>query len=342
MSTIHDVARKARVSVMTVSRTLNAPAKVSAKTRKTIHRVMEQLGYEPNQIARSLVRKKSSTLGIIMPDIKNTFFNSWFRAVEHSARLLHYNLLLCNTDENPELELSNVRLLLGQRVGGIILIPHSRESALRIRRSQLPFILVDRVLDNLAADCVSTDHYAGAYDATDYLISLGHTRIAVLRGPGVLYPDGERYRGFRVAMQRKDIPIRPHYVCNCEFQEEMAFETTKRLLMSPQRPTAIFSFNSLMTIGAIKAIRTLGLSIPDAVSIVTYDEIPGHAVFSPRMTYVQQPIEKLGQEAARIIIERIEGTRKGEYVRVLLPPALVIGESCRPCGAMSGYSPVKN
>jgi len=342
MSTIHDVARKARVSVMTVSRTLNAPAKVSAKTRKTIHRVMDQLGYEPNQIARSLVRKKSSTLGIIMPDIKNTFFNSWFRAVEHAARLLHYNLILCNTDENPELEISNVRLMLGQRVDGIILIPHSRESALRIRRSQLPFILVDRVFDDLASDCVSTDHYAGAFAATDYLIGLGHTRIAVLRGPGVLYPDVERYRGFRDAMERKEIPIHSQHVCNCEFQEALAFETTTRLLMSHQRPTALFSFNSLMTIGAIKAIRTLGLSIPDGVSIVTYDEIPGHAVFSPRMTFVQQPIESLGQEAARIIIERIEGVRKGEFSRVLLSPALVVGESCRPCGAKSVYSPVKH
>ncbi|MGA9119189.1 MAG: LacI family DNA-binding transcriptional regulator [Bacteroidota bacterium] len=328
MATIHDVARKARVSVMTVSRTLNSPSKVSAKTRTTIHEVMEQLGYEPNLIARSLVRRRTNTLGIIMPDIKNTFFNSWFRAVEEVARSVRYNLLLCNTDEDAWHELQAVRLMLGQRVDGIIIVPHARESVLHLRRSRRPFILVDRVFNDVDTDSVSTDHYGGAYAATAHLTGLGHRSIAVLRGPGVLYPDVERYRGFSDAMKQERIPVLQQLVCNCEFQEGMAFEATKQLLLMEPRPTAVFSFNSLMTVGVLKAMRTLNLSIPDDLSVVTYDEIPGHSVFTPSITYVQQPVEALGREATQIMLDRIERPRKKDYARVLLAPTLVAGESC--------------
>ena len=328
MSTIHDVAKKAGVSVMTVSRTLNSPGKVSPKTRRKIFRVMEMLGYEPNQIARSLVKSKTHTLGIIMPDIKNTFFNSWFREVEQVARSVGYNLVLSNTDENAEHELQSVRLMLGQRVDGIVLVPHARESVLPIQRSQRPFVLVDRIFDNIEADAVSTDHYAGAFAATDYLTGLGHRAIAVLRGPGILYPDVERYRGFADAMKKRKLPIDTGLVRNCEFEEALAYQATKDLVTWTPTPTAIFSFNSLMTIGVIKALRELRLKIPDDISIVTYDEIPGHSIFTPSITYVQQPIDILGREATRIILQRIEHAGKKEFAQILLPPTLVMGESC--------------
>ncbi len=342
MSTIHDVARKAGVSVMTVSRTLNNPGKVSAITRRRIHRVMEQLGYEPNQIARSLVKSKTHTLGIIMPDIKNTFFNSWFREVEQVARTVGYNLLLSNTDENAEHELQSVRLMLGQRVDGIVLVPHARESVLPILRSQRPFILVDRVYDDVAVDAVSTDHYAGAVAATEYLIGLGHRSIAVLRGAGILFPDVERYRGFTDAMKKRKIPVDPGLVRNCEFQEAPAYQATKDLMSWTPVPTAFFSFNSLMTIGVMKALHELRLRIPDDISLVTYDQIPGHAVFSPSITYVQQPIEILGREATRMILQRIERTGKKEFARILLPPTLVIGESCRKLNQRHPSVPTKH
>jgi len=329
MSTIFDVAKKAGVSVMTVSRTLNSPGKVSLKTRKKITRAMEALGYEPNQIARSLVKSKTHILGIIMPDIKNTFFNSWFREVEQVARSMGYNLLLCNTDEDVEHELQSVRLMLGQRVDGIVIVPHARESVLPIQRSQRPFILVDRFLDDIEADAVSTDHYAGAVEATEYLLSLGHRSIAVLRGPGILFPDVERYRGFADAMKKWEVPIDPRLVRNCEFQEAIAYQTTKDLLSRTPAPTAVFSFNSLMTIGVMKALSDLDLRIPDDLSIITYDQIPGYSIVTPTITYIQQPIEILGREATRIILQRIERKGSEEIVRTLIPPKLVVGTSCR-------------
>jgi LacI family transcriptional regulator len=329
MPTIHDVAKKAKVSVMTVSRVMNNPEKVSPKTIQRIHRVMERLGYQPSHIARSLVRKKTNTLGIVMPDIKNTFFNSWFRWVEEYARTFNYTLLLCNTDESIEHEMNHVRLLQAQRVDGIMIVAHAHESVLYLKRSKMPFVLVDRVYPEVEADYITTDHYSGAFDATEYLIKLGHRNIGILKGPGILFPDVERYRGFCDAMKKHRIKISPFFIRNCEFQETRSHETVIELLGSENRPTALFSFNSLMTIGAIKAIHSMNFSIPKDISLVGFDEIPGHGIFTPSVTYVLQPIEELGRNATKILLEKIEHPTSGKKHRLFLKPKLIVGDSCR-------------
>ena len=329
MLTIRDVAKKANVSVMTVSRMMNDPEKVSPKTTQKIRQIMNQLGYHPSHIARSLVKKKTNTLGIVMPDIKNTFFNSWFRWVEDYARSFDYNLLLCNTDENAEYEINQIRLLLSQRVDGIIIVPHAQVSVSYLKKSRIPFVLVDRVIADSGADSITTDHYTGAYEATEYLIKLGHTHIGVLKGPGTLYPDVERYRGFCDSMKNHKLKIDVSLLKNCEFQEGNAFEAVIELLKSENPPTAIFSFNSLMTIGAINAMNELKLSIPDDLSIVGFDEIPGQSFFRPKITYVLQPIEELGRNATKIILEKIEYPARKKSIRIFLKPKFIIGESCQ-------------
>jgi LacI family transcriptional regulator len=329
MMTIHDVAKKAKVSVMTVSRMMNDPEKVSAKTIQKIQRTMDQLGYHPNYIARSLVRKKTNTLGIVMPDIKNTFFNSWFRSVEDYARSFNYNLLLCNTDENSEYEMNHIHLLLSQRVDGIIIVPHTQTSVLYLKKSRIPFVLVDRVFSDIEADCITTDHYAGAFAATEYLIKLGHRHIGILKGPGILYPDVERYRGFCDSMKKHNLKIDISHIRNCEFQEGKSYEAVSEMLKSEEPPTALFSFNSLMTIGAINAMHALKRSIPKDLSIVSFDEIPGQIIFRPKITYVFQPIEELGRNTTQIILDKIEHPSRKKSHRIYLKPELIVGESCR-------------
>jgi LacI family transcriptional regulator len=329
MPTILDVAKKAKVSVMTVSRMMNNPGKVSTKTIRNIYQTMDQLGYQPSHIARSLVRKKTNTLGIVMPDIKNTFFNSWFRGVEEYARSFNYTLLLCNTDENVEHEMNHVRLLHSHRVDGIMIVAHSHDSVAYLKKSKMPFILVDRVYPEVESDFVTTDHYSGAFDAVEYLVSLGHKKIGVLKGPGILYPDVERYRGFSDVMKKHRLKNSQLYVRNCEFQESLAFDAVAELLENEDRPTAIFSFNSLMTIGAVKAIQSKKLSMPDRISLIGYDEIPGQTIFKPTMTYVLQPIEELGRNATKILLEKIMHPRDKKKHRVFLKPKLIVGDSCR-------------
>ncbi|MDP3446146.1 MAG: LacI family DNA-binding transcriptional regulator, partial [Ignavibacteria bacterium] len=158
MPTIFDVAKKASVSVMTVSRVLNNPKIVSKKTINKVHMVMDNLGYQPSQIARSMVKKKTNTIGVIMPDIKNTFFNNWFRFIEDYASSHNYNLLLCNTDEEPTKELKYVKLFQSQRVDGVLITPCSRESIEYLLRTKMNFVSVDRLFEDMKTDCVTTNH----------------------------------------------------------------------------------------------------------------------------------------------------------------------------------------
>jgi LacI family transcriptional regulator len=329
MATIFDVAARAKVSVITVSRLLNNPSIVSSKTADKIFSVMEDLNYQPSQIARSLVKKKTNTIGVIMPDVKNTFFNSWFRFVEDYASTHQYNLLLCNTDEEPAKELKYIKLFQAQRVDGVIIVPCSKKSVEYLAKSDLKFILVDRIFDNIKTDCVSTDHFEGAFEATEYLIKLGHRKIAVLRGAGELYPDIERYRGFCAAMKKHNVKINENLVLNCEFDDSYACKTMRELLKKKEMPTAIFSFNSVMMTGVIGAIKDANLEIPKHISLLCFDEIPGYNIFSPRITSVVQQIESLGREATRILIERIKNPIPVKPKRILLKPELVIGDSCK-------------
>ena len=291
MSTIFDVAKKAQVSIITVSRLLNNPKLVSARTAEKITRAMEELNYQPSQIARSLVKKQTNTIGVIMSDIKNTFFNNWFRIVEDYASKHGYNLLLCNTDENPAREMKYVKLLQSQRVDGLIIIPCSEKSVDYLLKSNLNFILVDRILREQKTSYVSTDHYMGAYEATEYLIKLGHRKIAVLKGGGILYPDIERYAGFKDAMKKNNINIEEKFVLNCEFDEMKGYNATLKLMEMNPKPTAVFSFNSKMMNGTIKAVQKLELAIPDDISLICFDQIPGYEIFQPKIACIIQPIK---------------------------------------------------
>ncbi len=328
MSTIFDVAEKAKVSVITVSRLLNNPDIVSANTAKKILQAMEELNYQPSQIARSLVKKRTNTIGVIMPNIKNTFFNSWYRFIEDYANSHGFNLLLCNTDNDPVKEMKYIKLFQSQRVDGILIVPAAKKSVEYLIKSKINFILTDRLYKDLKANFVTNDHYQGAYEATEYLIELGHKKIAVLKGPGKLFPDVERYAGYKDAMEKHGIKIDESLVLDTQFNEELAAAATEKLMTRKEKPTAIFPFNSLTTIGAIKSILDLGLKIPDDVSLLSYDEIPGYEIFRPKITHISQPVSLLGKDSMLALIEIIKNPNSNKRTKIYLKPKLVIGDSC--------------
>ena len=329
MSTIFDVAEKAKVSVITVSRLLNNPEIVSANTAKKIIRAMEDLNYQPSQIARSMVKKKTNIIGVIMPNIKNTFFNSWYWYIEDYANSHGFNLLLCNTDNDPVKEMKYIKLFQSQRVDGILIVPAAKKSVEYLLKSKINFILTDRLYKDLKTNFVTNDHYQGAYEATEYLIKLGHKKIAVLKGPGILFPDVERYAGFKDAMDKHGIKIDEHLVLDTQFKENLAAIATKELMTRGERPTAIFPFNSLTTIGAIKSILDLGLKIPHDVSLLSYDEIAGYEIFRPKITHVRQPVSLLGRDSMLALIELIKNPKSTKRTRIYLKPKLVTGDSCK-------------
>jgi DNA-binding LacI/PurR family transcriptional regulator len=328
MITIYDIAEKAQVSVATISRLLNKPEVVSSRTAKKIFQIMEELNYQPNQIARSLTKKRTNTIGVIISDVKNTFINNWYRFIENYAESHNFNLILCNTDQEPTREMKYIKLFQSQRVDGIIISPSSKKSVEYLIKSNIRFVLFNRVYKGIKADFVTTNHYKGAYELTEYLIKQGHKRIAVLKGAGILYFDIERYCGFEDAMKKHRIKINSDLILNCEFNETKALHGTEELLYRENKPTAIFSFNSFMTLGAIRAIQNMNLSIPKDISIVCFDEIPGYTVFQPRITHVLQPIELLGKNIMSALIGTIKN-QNSKNVRMYLNPNLVIGNSCR-------------
>ncbi len=329
MATIFDVAEKANVSVITVSRLFNNPEIVSERTAKKIMQAMEELHYQPSQIARSLVKKRTNTIGVIMSDIKNTFFNSWFRIVEDFAATHNYNLVLCNTDEDPVREIKYIKLLQSQRVDGIIIVPSDEKSVDYLIKSRMNFVLVDRVLKPQKTNYVSTDHYRGAFKATEYLIKLGHKQIAVLKGSGILYPDIQRYLGFEDAMNKHKIKINPEFVINCEFNEEKGYDVSIRLLKSANKPSAVFTFNSKMMNGTIRAIQDLSFKIPDDISLLSFDQISGYEIFRPRITCITQPVETLGINSITALIDIIKKPERTKHTKDVLSPKLVAGESCK-------------
>jgi LacI family transcriptional regulator len=328
MKTIFDVAETAGVSVVTVSRLMNNPSIVSAKTAKKIYRVMDRLNYQPSTGARSLMGKHNNTIGVIMPDIKNTFFNNWFRFIEEFTNDNNINFFLCNTDEDPVKELKYVKLLHSQRVDGIIMAAHSKKSVDYLEKSNMLFVLFDRMFDGIDANVVTSDHYAGAFEAVEYLIHLGHIKIAVLKGPGVLFADNQRYAGYVDAMKKHHLPIEKDFVVNCEFREENAFLEARKLLMRNTKPTAFFTFSGLLTIGVIKCVQQMHLSIPDDISLIGFDEIPGQDIILPRITHVLQDINALGRNVTITMFDAIQNhlpTNK----RIFVKPKLIIGDSCK-------------
>jgi LacI family transcriptional regulator len=330
MVTIFDIAKKAKVSVVTVSRLLNNPGIVSSRTSAKIYGIMEELNYQPSQIARSMVSKRTNTIGVIMPDIKNTLFNNWFRFIEDYATSHGFNLLLCNTDEDAVKELNYIRLLQSQRVDGIIIAPGNKESVEYLLKSNMRFVLFDRLYEFSKINYVTTDHYQGAFDATEYLVKLGHKKIAVLRGSGALYPDTQRYSGFEDAMKKHKLKIYPELILNCNFTEEIACKKAPDLFKHPDKPTAVFSFNSLMTTGIIKAFQRMEISVPENISLLSFDEIPGQEIFKPKITHINQPVNSLGEETISALINMIKHPDKKKRTKISLKPRLVIGDSCIP------------
>ncbi|HLP15989.1 MAG TPA: LacI family DNA-binding transcriptional regulator [Bacteroidota bacterium] len=329
MVTIFDVADKAGVSVVTVSRLLNNPKIVSPRTAAKIHKVIDQLNFQPSQVARSLVSRRTNTIGVIMPDIKNPFFNSWFRFVEVFANMHNLNVVLCNTEEDTDKELKYVKLLHSQRVDGVIIAPHSAESVRYLMTVNMQFIQFDRIFQDIESDIVKTDHYQGAFEAVEYLIRLGHKRIGLLRGPGILHADIQRSAAYVDALRKHHLRYDTSLVVNGEFNEDRGCTAARSLLTMKNPPTAIFSIGSLLTTGVIKAVQQLHLAIPKDISLIGFDEIPGQEIYQPEITHVEQPVEELARTVLQALIRRMDEPCVMTPTSVLLKPRLVVGESCR-------------
>ena len=327
MATIKDVALHAGVSVTTVSHVVNDTRHVSAKGRERVEHAIRELRYVPSAVARSLKSNTTRTVGMLIPNSSNPYFAEIVRVVEDRCFGAGYTLILCNTDDEPRRQSVYLQVLSERRIDGLIVVSTGDDASLAtlLHGLKMPVVLVDREIDDPACDLVESAHMHGGLQATRHLVSLGHTRIACIGGPTGLAPSEQRIEGWRMALAEAGLSAAPgqELLWHGGFTSQGGYEAMHAIARTPSRPSAVFVCNDLMAIGALRAAHESGLRVPDALSIVGFDDIELSSFTSPPLTTVAQPKARIGALAVDMLLERIDG-RRHEARKVMLQPELCV------------------
>lgn len=326
--TMTDVAREAGVSLMTVSRVVNQRTDVSSSTREKVLDVIERLGYRPSSIARGLVTKHTSTLGIIVPDIANPFFAALVRGAEHQAYAEGYNVFLCNTDEDPKREVQVLTSLEEKRVDGVLLVSSRlTDTDLRAAIDRFPTaVLISRRVPGAPAGTVLIDDELGGFLAAQHLLGSGHRAIGLITGPQISFSAQNRMTGYSKALADAGFSFLPEWVQRCAPTVEQGYEKAQALLAATPELTALICHNDLVAVGALHACAKAGKSVPDDVAVVGYDDIPLASFVRPALTTLHVPIEELGIQAMQLLLDQIYDRENADR-EIILAPRLVIRES---------------
>ena len=330
MVTRDDVAKLAGVSSATVSYVVNnGPRPVSEETRRRVLQAIEALDYVPSAAARSLKVKRTSTIGLMIPDILNPIFAALAKVVEDELLAAGHSVILCNSYEDPRRELVYLQMLWGKQVDGLLLISTSRNVVTlhRFEESRKPIVLIDRRIHDLAADCVLPDNEAGSYEAVRHLIACGHTRIGLINLPVSLTPGAGRLAGYTRALGEAGLQLDPALMKEGPYPGDEGAATFRAMMQLPRRPTAVFISNNRLAHGALEAIKALGLRMPDDIAIAVFDDPTFYAVMTPSITAVSMELEREASEATRLLKERLSGSYTGAPRSVTIPQRLVVRES---------------
>jgi len=319
MATIRDVAKKAGVSVATVSHVINGTRKVAPETEARVRRAMEALGYQPNAIAQSLRKRTTYAIGILVSDITNPFFATLVRGAEDAALEAGYSVIMCNSDEDPQKEDMYIRALWRRRIDGMLIAPTRDGTSPALQelvRRKLPFVFVDRKAKGIEADAVLSDNIGGAYLATKHLIERGHKRIGIVLGiPGATTTE-ERLLGYRQALEETGLPFTEDLVVWGGYRMEGGRKACAQLLSLSDPPTAIFSTNNLMTVGVLQELSHRSIKIPEEVAVVGFDDLEWAEIVYPPLTVVAQRPYEIGYQAFKILLRRLNRSEGMQEVRV--------------------------
>jgi DNA-binding LacI/PurR family transcriptional regulator len=327
--TISDVARLAEVSKSTVSHVLNNTRFVEEGTKRRVLSAVDKLGYRPSVAARSLTTKRTGTIGMVISDASNFFFSEMLRGVEDFLHPHNYSITVCNTDEVLEREAHYLDLLLRHRVDGIIAAATShRWSALNEAAAQkTPIVFVDRKFADLDGPYVGADNEGGAYMGVRHLIQQGYRKIGILAGFQRLSTMRERLAGFQRALHECAMPLPEEWLVTSPLTIVAGKAAMRRALSTPDRPQAFFVNNNLLVLGALLAIRELGLRCPEDIALLCFDDHPWAAVCDPPLSVVKQPARQIGRKAAELLCTMINGHEPTESTAIF-PCELVLRQSC--------------
>jgi LacI family transcriptional regulator len=304
VSTIHDVAARAGVSAATVSRHLRGQR---VRTAEAIQEAIDALGYRPSLAAQSLKSGRTNTIGVVVPDITNPYFAAVVKGMESASRDRGYRILLANSDESSERE-EDVLADMIHQVDGVILAPATEqdETPLHVRDAGVPLVFVDRDLaGGEHFDAVLVNNREGGRQAASHLLSLGHSRIAAISGQQETTPGRHRREGFLEALAEAGVELLPEFDLIGDFREESGYQLTLQLLSSAEPPTALFTANNLMTVGALKALHDMRANVPGDVSVIGFDDLDTGPLLNPPLTVIDRPMVEQGVLAMRLLLQRL-------------------------------------
>ncbi len=342
MSTIKEVAELAGVSIGTVSHVIGGSVPVSDSLRRKVLAAIRTLDYHPNHIARSLKTRKTRTLGMVVPDMTIPFFPQVIRSAETAAHAHGYSVIAVNSDDSTTRQKEVLSLLRSQRVEGILLViasAHGSQAQIpKLIESGIPVVCLDRLPEGIEVDSVCVEDSAAADMGVSHLLSLGHRKIAILTGPLTLRNERERLRGYRQAFERAGVAASDSLVWEAKLnQEDVSAVCREHLTHSSTRPSALFCTNGVTGLGALRGMAACGLSTPEDIAFVTFDELT-EDIFRPAITAVVQPAYEIGYRAAEILIERIQaGPTRGPRIAARLPATLKVRESSTGAAAMKVF-----
>jgi len=333
MPTIRDVAKRAGVAPVTVSRVINNSGYVSEDTRQRVETAVQELGYVPNMLGASLRFQQTMTLAVVITDVTNPFWTSVTRGIEDVAQAHGYSTILCNTDESEEKQEQYLQMLLRRRIDGILLVPADNKAGpiQMIQRQGIPVVVMDRQVPGVDVDTVRGDSENGSYQLAQHLFSLGHRKIALLAGPENVSTSTDRVHGFFQAMEDTCPDECTVDIFWGQFTQESGYEMARKALSREQKPTAFFTGNNFIAFGAQQYLIERGLLVPKDIAMVTFGEVPESFMLEPFLTTNVYPDMEMGRQAASLLLGRIKGTKQGsDCEHIVLPTEIIIRRSSDP------------
>jgi LacI family transcriptional regulator len=329
MTTISEVAQKAGVSSTTVSHVINKTRFVSDEKRESVERAIEEMGYFPNALARSLRSGDTYTIGLILPDQANPFFAEVGRSIEAAAFEAGYSVILCNTENDIEKERIYMDVLTKKQIDGMIFVGAGEDydSYKKLLDMKVHVVAMDRNYPDLEMDVVTSDNLQGGKLATQHLIGLGHKRIGCIAGPSKVNLSAQRVTGYIQALEQAGLAVDQSLIISGDFHPGSGQEAALKLLSMQDPPTAIFACNDLMAMGVLRAGMELGRRIPQDLAVVGYDDIELALYTTPPLTTIKQPKKEMGITAFNYLLGRIQAEQSSPQ-RVSLPVSLVVRGSC--------------
>jgi LacI family transcriptional regulator len=326
--TMLDIAKGLNVSVVTVSKVLRNQGKISTATRKRVLQRAKELNYRTNWIARSLVTRRTFSIGLLLPDFTHPFFAEIAKAVAETVRPHGYHVIISYFEEDPELERNEADSLMARQVDGLIAASAQSSPDLfeGILARKVPLVLIDWPIPGVQASFVGVDNEAIGKLATNHLIAQGCSRIAHLRGPKIGIA-AARTAGYRHAMQKHDLPVSPRYIVGARYVHSSGYSAMRKLLQMSPVPDGVFCYNDPVAIGAIKAISEAGLRIPQDIAVMGAGNVHYSDVLAVPLTTVDQGTVQIGRLAAELLMEQIGVKRKPRLKKVLITPKLVVRQS---------------